>query len=278
MKAGAFIGDDRTLVVISGPYERYVDPVLADLSKAVASLEVRLDALTESHQSKSSSGLDNEQRSNQERSLQRKGLRLGALAAGGTSLGDKENDQTRAPAVGASTTELVLDRLLNWSGNSIVQMALLVLVVAIAGAFVGAWLQSRMTGKNQEVWSVKTAGKQIVISRRDGSDAEGSVNLNVSRPLRSTGEQTFSSFADVKQYIDTITNGEDQGNGIPLGEGITEIAIGPGDTLKKLSQRYNSTPEQIMELNPNITKWTELQIGQKIVVPSSSSPNPAASP
>src|SRR5882724_11591747 len=47
MKSGVRAQEDRSLVVMSGPYEKYVDPVLADLSKAVAALESRLDALSE---------------------------------------------------------------------------------------------------------------------------------------------------------------------------------------------------------------------------------------
>ncbi|MDQ5845649.1 MAG: hypothetical protein M3539_10200, partial [Acidobacteriota bacterium] len=50
MKASAAAPDDRTLLVIAGPYERYVDPVLSDLSHTVASLEARFKALTETTQ------------------------------------------------------------------------------------------------------------------------------------------------------------------------------------------------------------------------------------
>src|SRR5688572_30655639 len=39
--------DDRTVVVITGPYERYVDPMVFDLTRAVAALEARVDALTQ---------------------------------------------------------------------------------------------------------------------------------------------------------------------------------------------------------------------------------------
>ena len=39
--------DDRTVLVITGPYERYVDPIMFDLTRAVATLEARVDALTQ---------------------------------------------------------------------------------------------------------------------------------------------------------------------------------------------------------------------------------------
>ena len=47
MKSGASASEDRSLVVMGGPYDKYVDPVLADLSKAVAALESKMKALTE---------------------------------------------------------------------------------------------------------------------------------------------------------------------------------------------------------------------------------------
>ena len=49
MQASTATKDDRTLLVITGPYERYVDPALSDLSRAVASLEARLDAFSETN-------------------------------------------------------------------------------------------------------------------------------------------------------------------------------------------------------------------------------------
>jgi LysM repeat protein len=82
--------------------------------------------------------------------------------------------------------------------------ALGVLAIAIAGAFTGAWLQARVLKKSPEVWAVKTSGNQIWINRMD-QNGQGNVTINLATPVRSRGEQTFSSFADVKHYIVTIS-------------------------------------------------------------------------
>ena len=47
MNASVTSKDDRTVLVITGPYERYVDPMVFDLTRAVAALEARVDALTQ---------------------------------------------------------------------------------------------------------------------------------------------------------------------------------------------------------------------------------------
>ncbi len=47
MKASASSRDDRTVVVIAGPYEEDVNPLLSDLTRAIASLEARINTLAE---------------------------------------------------------------------------------------------------------------------------------------------------------------------------------------------------------------------------------------
>ncbi|MGI8835175.1 MAG: hypothetical protein ACR2H4_00875 [Pyrinomonadaceae bacterium] len=54
MQAGASSQDERTLVVISGPYVRHVDPMLSDLSKTVASLLMRANPLADSDEPRDS--------------------------------------------------------------------------------------------------------------------------------------------------------------------------------------------------------------------------------
>jgi LysM repeat protein len=48
----------------------------------------------------------------------------------------------------------------------------------------------------------------------------------------------------------------------------TEITVAPGDSLNRLATRYNSTPDRIRELNPQITNWKSILPGQKLVVPT----------
>lgn len=364
MKACGASRDDRTLVVISGPYERFLDPVLADLSKSVASVEARLNALTENEQRKDSDvvGLEKsdeaqlEQRLNQQievlkedlrgkaagidlleldeklknlsavlagkadtaelLGLQRDVLRLGIVAnenassvtetetashpaaavettavAGVESAAvanrDNEESAMREPVVEPGSagvlppsTTAEAERLTGatTARSLTLTSVLLILAFAFAAGFAGGWLQSRLMKKSPELWSVKTSGNQIVISRLDGTGGEN-VILDVAQPLQSTGKQTFSSFAEVKQYLDTITNPEAQVSqpDNKASEAVNEITVKPGDSLKKLSEIYNVPPEKLQELNPGITKWNLIQSGQKIVVPSPSA-TPSSTP
>jgi LysM repeat protein len=292
MKSGASARDDRSLVVMGGPYEKYVDPVLADLSKAVAALESRMEALSEDQSGSSNKG-PVDQRIAQQLEVLRDDLRgkaakidLLELDERVKSLNDrlsKENIadvKTETPSVGVEVgAENRRTRI------PIMMVALLVLAAALVGSFGGAWIQSRVMKKSAEVWSVKTAGNQITISRLDAEPA--TVTLNVAQPVNATGEQRFSSFADAKRYIDTIAQNDSSPSPAVAvsptsenkpAEAVTEVTVKPGDSLKKLAQEYNVPPEKIMALNPTITHWPTVRIGQRIIVPVLPTPPLTASP
>jgi LysM repeat protein/outer membrane murein-binding lipoprotein Lpp len=291
MKAGASAQEDRTLVVMGGPYEKYVDPVLADLSKAVAALEARMDALSEDDQSKSSTQVQAEQRMTQQLEILKddlrgkaakidlleldqrvKSLSKGLLQKANIADSRKALQSGSQPGMDAASEAARQPRI------SPVMVALFLFGVALLGSLVGGWMQSRDAKGAAEVWSVKTAGNQITISRLDGEPA--TVTLNVAQPLSATGEQRFSSFADVKRYIDTVatqsgvSNPPAQSlNGPATSENkqtaaVTEIELKQGDTLQEIADRYKITLERLMSLNPGITPRKRLQIGQKILVPS----------
>jgi len=276
---------------MGGPYEKYVDPVLADLSKAVAALESRMEALSED-QSRSSDQAPADQRIAQQLEVLRDDLRgkaakidLLEIDERVKSLSDRFSQKdniadfkTEARSVGTRPqSDLAEAGAENRRTRiPIMMVALLVLAAALVGSFVGAWMQSRVLKRSAEVWSVKTAGNQITISRLDAEPA--TVTLNVTQPVNATGEQRFSSFADAKRYIDTIAQNDSSvsrsaavtptsENKPP--EAVTEITIKPGDSLKKLAQQYNVPPEKIMSLNPTITRWPTVRIGQRIIMPAS---------
>lgn len=351
MKVSAGAADDRTLLVISGPYERYVDPVLTDLSSAVASLEARLKVLSESNQqsSQTESGIVDpqvEQKFSEQMevlrddlrgkaakidlleleekikslsvtmagkadtaellNLQSEVLKLG-IVAGATNLPETGSTNTNESSVlvesdspldgsesvrdsvaGDQAERAVADpNVADRRSPSFLQTALMVLIVGVAAAFLGAWLQSRVMTKPQEIWSVKESGNQILISRLDNG-GQGSVTMTVAQPLQSTGEQRFSSFADVQRYIDTVTSiGQSQptteaaqANVSPerTPDNVREITVKQGDSLRRLSSQYNVSAEKLMELNPTITRWPMIKIGQKIIVPAAASESPSASP
>ena len=109
MKASAASRDDRTLVVISGAYERYVDPVPADLGKAVASLEARVDALIESEQRRNSSAaaLESEQRFSQQIEVLKDDLRGKAAKLDLLELDEKVKNLTVALASKADSADVL---------------------------------------------------------------------------------------------------------------------------------------------------------------------------
>lgn len=302
MKSGASASEDRSLVVMGGPYDKYVDPVLADLSKAVAALESKMKALTEEDQTKGSSQL-------QQIEVLKDDLRGKAAKIDLLELDERLKNLTAVLSEKANSADvLALNEQLSKHGVasrkeavemdthsasntdagsvserraiSIVPVVLLVLAAALVGSVVGGWMQSRRTKARAEVWSVKTDGTQILISRLDAEPT--TVRLNVAQPLNAAGEQRFSSFADAKRYIDTIT----QTNSSPAPsatvtptenkppDAVTEIRVRRGDTLKNLAQQYNVSPEKLMSLNPTIRRWPAVRIGQKIVVPTA----PTAAP
>ena len=138
---------------------------------------------------------------------------------------------------------------------------------------------------------MKSSGNQIVISRLNTETTPSIVTINTARPLQSNGEQTFSSFADVKQYIDTITpldepakveqvEAEPTASQAQLkpaapepakakpAEIVTSIAFKQGDSLKALAERYRVSTARLIALNPKITRWSLVKRGEKIVVPA----------
>lgn len=330
IKASVATVEDRTVVVIGGPYERQQNATLPDLNAfaefktSLASLEARLDALVESEQRKNlevarvesgdsqleqkftrrveelkddlkskataidlleldeklkalSALLASKADTAQVLGLQRDVLRVSLLSNPVTSGGENETADENDPAPSALTSAPTSDTVSSsasseaeaevssndsdlvapvsreptaWPTSFTLKAALVVIVISLAAGFVGGWLHSRGARKTSEVWSVKTSGNQIVISRLDGPARED-VTMNVAKPVKATGEQTFSSFADVKQYLDTITipaalpSQANSGNQSALAgdgnasESVSEIAIKPGDTLQKLSQVHN---------------------------------------
>jgi len=300
MKASSAGGEDRMLVVISGPYQRLVEPGLAEPSQIEQKLGEQFAALKDDLRNKAatidlleldekvknlSATLAAKAGTAEVLELRRDVLRLGLVSTAGISTATSEPSEETELSTPPALASAAVPRYGNQTPFGL-RAALTVLVISLAAGFVGGWLGSRRNRTAPEVWSVKTSGNQITIGRKDGTNS-GNVTLVVAQPLKSTGEQTFSSYADVQRYIDTITN-----PAIPFSQtsqsnpptpstpaAVTEITVKPGDSLKKLAQVYNVPEEKLMELNPGITRWPLIQIGQKIVVPSpSASPTPVPAP
>lgn len=284
MKSADTARDDRSLIVMAGPYEKYLDPVLADLSKAVAALESRMDAL-EADQSRSQ--VDSriaQQLEILKDDLRGKAAKLDLLELDekvknlGTTVAQRANAAAATSESNESITQPMASEGDNASRRSAVpvaMVALLVLAAALIGSLIGGWIQSRAAKGAPEVWSVKTAGNQITLSRLDAEQA--TVTLNVSQPLNATGEQRFSSFADAKRYIDTIgQTAAAVPSPSPLAspsenasaDGVTEVTVNRGDSLRTLAVQYNVSQQKLMSLNPSIRRWSTIRMGQRIRVPA----------
>lgn len=338
------------VLVISGPYDQYVDPLPADLSETIGSIEQEVTVLTETGQQnvlvseivERTVEAELEQRINPQieelkdglkgkansidilelneilknlggvlaskadtaavLELQRDLLKLGlATNADGVKGTDNKSDEAKggipslgshiddsdfhareASALGRGVDHIARHNSFRW------RPALLVLAIAIGGAFMGAWLQSRILKKNPEVWAVKTSGNQIWINRMD-QGGQGNVTLNIATPVRSRGEQTFSSFSDVKQYIDAITvsqplpdqttymTQENQPYENKQADTLPTVMAKSVDPVKGPSQPAKTTAKKPSELTASGGKKGEIKSPQKVAVPSSNSSAAAAS-
>ena len=276
MQASAAAKDDRTLLVITGPYERYVDPVLSDLSRAVASLEARLDALSETNRlpivAPLAPQVDNdalrqlENRLAAQIELVREDLRDKAgsidvleldekVKTFGTMLTDKADnadvlalqsdllklsvaaDTSPEPMKVAADPEQLETASVSpisesrddsdWQRSLLLKVAGIVLLLGFGGAFLGAWLQSRLMKRN--------ASESPTVAAMPAPTA-----VPTPQPSPSPVEAATPA----------------------------EMVVRPGDSLKKLAQQFNVPEQTIMELNPTIKRWGAIRPGQKILVPA----------
>jgi LysM repeat protein len=257
LAASAASRNDRTLVVIGGPYQRSGEPTLAELSKAVASLEAKVNTLTT----------------------------IGSPSD--VTPGALQGDESSSPANHETEVAMpagVIDQVRSNYRSIGVAAALITLAIALVGGFAGSWFQSRTVRRNPEVWAVRTSGNQIEIARLDES-APSTVSLSLEQPSKTTGEQRFSSFSDAKQYLEMISGSSTAANqskqqnqaAAPTennpADSTVEYSVKSGDSLMSLASRHQVSPDRLKELNPNITKWRGIQIGQRIALPS---PTPAS--
>jgi LysM repeat protein len=279
MKASASSRDDRTVVVIAGPYEHDVDPALSDLSKSIAVLEAKVNTLSESAASREVAArraehdIKDTSQADQEVALQFDALRsdltskaaradleafeeklktLSDALAGKADSADvlglkhdvsKLNKVAIAYAASAETTE-TSESEKQPRGLSI-GWAALVLLMALGAGFLGAWLQSRMFRNAPAALTASTDSNQINPSPTPS-------------PTPATLPNQLAANADANN--------------------ITEITVKPGDSLKKFAERYQVDQEKIKELNPAISRWGAIQSGQKIKVPLAPSTNATPSP
>lgn len=303
MEASEGSHDDRTLVIIGGPYDRIDQPSQKLISDPLPLEEQRGEQLPASVASVSASQggtggydvdldlkleqlskvLSGKADASQLARLEHEVLRLARANAPGS------NHDVGGPTLAAEFPHLQVTQPSFWQKP--VALAALMLLVGVAGGFVGSWMQSTRSKPPTEAWAVSGSGNQILISRLNSNGTRSTVTLNSSSPVRTSGEQSFSSFADVKQYVDTVmpyapvvaesvTQPAEvvARRAVPpapsepvkkkeVGAATTTISFRQGDSLKKLAQRYKVAPAKLIALNPNISRWSLIKVGQTVVVP-----------
>ena len=272
MKASASSKDDRTVVVIAGPYQEDVNPLMSDLTKAIASLEARVNALAESEAARAvptpvvipetRSTLHDENhraeiaelktvlaaKAAQDAKVDEKLMTLTATLEGkadSTDVLGLKHDVSKltklAAAPPAFPEEKERETRGGWRQPSIGLMLLSVLLVAVGSAFLGAWLQSRVFRRAPEVVDQQSLPSVVPSPEQSAVAPQPTPN--------------------------------------PL-ENVAEVRVKPGDSLRKFAERYNVPLETLKEMNPSISNWNLIQVGQTIKVPAqplaSSSPAPAA--
>ena len=263
MSASVTSRDDRTVLVITGPYERYVDPMVFDLTRAVAALEARVDALTQAQRHSVNSPVatfdeplrrleDNlaAQIASVREDVQGKAGSIDFLEldekmkAFATLVADKADkadvmslqsellkmsvDSDVPPAV--AKDNYVHDEIKDNTHahrSLLMKVAGIVLVIGLGGGFLGAWLQSRLMRRTT------AAAPAPLAAQAPGPESQPSPS-----PVAT---------------------------GTP---GVTEIVVQTGDSLKKLAQQYNLPEQAIMNVNPTVQRWETIQAGQKIFLPA----------
>ncbi len=329
MEASEASQDDRTLVVIGGPYERDAERISAELSGAAASMEPRV--ITEIGSAKledtgelqavsveddrfvefderpddRSAVLANKADQVESPDLHSEVLKPMLAKESEQPGDDDELSEDSSARATAETFAPLLSRegntkpiIRHSSGFRPFMWVALLLLVGIAGGFIGGWINASRKPTLAEAWTVKTLGNQIVISRLNGAANASIVTIDTAGPLKSTGEQSFSSFANVKHFIDTITPVEapievEQAEAKQVepepqkvvqspakpsrpaapketkpAELVASTAFRQGDSLKTLAQRYKVAPAKLVALNPRISRWSLVKPGQRIVVPA----------
>ena len=269
---------DRAVVVIGGPFKKDAAIDVMELRQRLAAIESRL---TETNGGANAAANLEERLGRRIDDLKEQLTNRGAAVAASEDVSGRAENVT------------LIDKPRDGIGAMVLRVLPIVLIAALAAGFLGGWwsarrrLKAAMPATAVEVWSVKTLGNQVTITRKDSSSR--TVILILAQPVAATGEQTFSSFADVQRYIETITTASasaspaqaNQTPAAPVGNGVTnavpgtsptsattEAIVGPGDSLNELSRRYNTTPQRLKELNPQITRWPTIHAGQKVIVPA----------
>lgn len=94
--------------------------------------------------------------------------------------------------------------------------------------------------------------------------------------LASRFDTTVDRLLDLNSQItsaNTIYEGQrlavpKAGSGIPVTGGTEVYVVARGDTLRKIAARFDTTVDELLDLNPGIANRNLIYVGQRLVVPS----------
>jgi LysM repeat protein len=171
------------------------------------------------------------------------------------------------------------------------KVAGIVLVVGLAGGFLGAWLQSRLMRRPvaQAPLAVQvpvptpqptpspspTPGTIELVLQPGDSLKKLAQQYNVTERAIMDLNPTVQRWAAIQpgQKILVPAAPVASPNASPTATttpaaGTVEVIVGPGDSINRFAQRFATTPARIRELNPHITNWAAIQTGQKLLMPT----------
>ena len=339
MKASASSRDDRTVVVIAGPYDEGADPLISDLAKAIASLEARVNTLADKEAARTASTLVVEPVAGSQQSEPKALAEIEALKSELAGKAAKDDlakfDEKFSTLIAAIQTKADSTDLLGLKHDvsklrklasappasleakdqeptnggrrsSIGLIVLAVLLLAVGAGFLGAWLQSRVSRRGSEVSSLPAPTPSATPSPEQTAVAS---QPNPNQPIEEVTEVTVKPGDSLRKFAErynvpletlremnpsirnwniiktgqkirvpgqpspSVTPTPSSSAAVPAEPvssptGTIEVTVGPGDSLNRFAQRYNSTPQRLKELNPHIANWASIRTGQKLLVPS----------
>ncbi len=329
MSASSSSKDDRTVLVITGPFERYVDPMVYDLTRAVATLESRVDALAQAQSQSVAEPVTTSEdplRQLEDRlaaqiasvredmngkagsidflELDEKLMAFAALVAGKADKADVlgvQSDLLKLSVASDAPPPAVKDDSEesspvsnNGSNRSLLmKVAGIVLVVGLAGGFLGAWLQSRFMRRpavpapaplavQAPVPTPQPSPSPVATPATTELIVQPGDNLKKLAEQYNVPERAIMDLNPTIQRWATIQPGQKilvpttpaashapSHSSTPApAQGTVEVIVVPGDSINRFAQRYGTTPARIRELNPHITNWASIQTGQKVLMPT----------
>lgn len=148
-------------------------------------------------------------------------------------------------------------------------------VALFVGVIMGVIFAKQSAGPPSDVWLVRAEQSRFVLIHQTEGRANTSLPIQLSRPLPAhlPPESQFPSFDEAQAYMGKYVVEPEVPRAsteeTPSPQLAIDVVVRNGDSIERLAQRHNTTPEKLRELNRNVD-WNKLQAGKKIAVPYAS--------